>query len=140
MTLLGIDYGAKKIGLAKAVNGLAVPLGVVANISKSQVLEQLQAYCQQENVEKIIVGVPISLKSSGQSVVLRDKDLQNQQMQEVLAFINWLKKNLAVPIEFEDERLTTKLARGLQKDLTKKNGDDAVAAMLILQTYLDRGR
>ena len=39
----------------------------------------------------------------------------------------------------EDERLSTKMANRLEKDLVKKNGgDDPIAAMLVLQSYLDR--
>ena len=140
MVILGIDYGAKKIGLAKADSQakLAVPLVTLENKNPADLLQKLQAWCQNERIEKIVVGVPISLQPARRESFLRDKDLQNKQMQEVLVFVDWLKENFSLPIEVEDERLTTKLANDLQKDLVKKNGDDAIAAMLILQTYLDR--
>ncbi|OGY46743.1 MAG: hypothetical protein A3A24_02755 [Candidatus Buchananbacteria bacterium RIFCSPLOWO2_01_FULL_46_12] len=140
MSILGIDYGAKKIGLAKSdqFKKLAVPLGTVFNNSKSEVLAKLKNICQQENIDEIVVGVPVSL-STGNSGLLREIDFKNQQVKEVLAFIDWLKTNFSLPIGMEDERLSTKMANRLEKDLVKKNGgDDPIAAMLVLQSYLDR--
>ena len=140
MIILGIDYGAKKIGLAKADSQarLAVPLVTLENNGPADLVQKLQTWCQSERIEKIVVGVPISLQPAKRESFLRHQDLQNKQMQAVLGFIDWLKENFSLPIEMEDERLSTKMANTLQKDLVKKNGDDAIAAMLILQTYLDR--
>lgn len=140
MSILGIDYGAKKIGLAKSgqEGKLALPLEILPNTNKEQVLEKLKSICQSEKVEKIVIGVPVSLQAGKRQTFWRQKDLQNQQMKEVLTFVEWLKNNFDIPIEVEDERLSTKMANGLRKDLVKKGPDDAVAAMLILQTYLDR--
>ncbi|OGY45563.1 MAG: hypothetical protein A2731_01480 [Candidatus Buchananbacteria bacterium RIFCSPHIGHO2_01_FULL_39_8] len=142
MSILGIDYGSKKIGIAKSddKNSLALPLEILSNTSKADVLAKLKLICQQEQVERIIVGVPISLQPDKRETFWRQKDLQNDQMREVLNFVGWLKNNLDLPIEVEDERLSTKMANGLRKDLVKKGPDDAVAAMLILQTYLDKQR
>jgi len=139
MSILGIDYGAKKIGLAKSDQNqkIAMPLRTVFNHNQPALLIELQSVCQAENIEKIVVGVPVSLSAS-QGNLLRDKDLQNQQVKEVLSFIIWLRGNINLPVEMEDERLSTKMANRLQRDLVKKNGDDPVAAMLILQSYLDK--
>lgn len=140
MAILGIDYGAKKIGLAKSddQNKMALPLEILANTNKPEVLARLKDVCQQNDIDRIICGVPVSLQNGGKKTFWRQKDLQNKQMKEVLEFISWLKNNIELPIEIEDERLTTKMANGLRKDLVKKGPDDAVAAMLILQTYLDK--
>lgn len=139
MSILAIDYGAKKIGLAKSNEGqtLALPLDIIANESKKQLLIKLQAVCQEHEIIKIVVGVPVSL-SNGQVDFIREVDLQNKQMQDVLAFIDWLKSNIALPVEMEDERLSTKMANTLNKGLMKNGSDDDVAAMLILQNYLDK--
>lgn len=140
MSILGIDYGAKKIGLAKSDDEqrLALPLEILANTGRQNVLTRLKEICQEYNIDRIVIGVPISLQSGKQKTFWWQKDLQNKQMKEVLEFISWLKDNIDLPIEIEDERLTTKMANGLRKDLVKKGPDDAVAAMLILQTYLDK--
>jgi len=140
MSILGIDYGAKKIGLAKSDESglMALPLDIIRFDSKEKVLKKIKEICDQEDVSEIVIGVPISLKAEKRDTFFRRKDLQNAQMKEVLSFINWLKENINLPIEVEDERLSTKMANGLRKDLVKKGPDDAVAAMLILQTFLDK--
>ena len=142
MAILGIDYGAKKIGLAKSdeAGKLALPLEVIRFDSEEKTLQKIKTICQEENIKKIIIGVPISLNPEKRDGFWRLKDLQNAQMREVLNFIDWLRKNIDLPIEVEDERLSTKMANGLLKNLVKKGPDDAVAAMLILQTYLDKNK
>ena len=140
MSILGIDYGRKKIGLAVSDEGhrLALPLEVLIGQNQSQIKARLELICQQNQIEKIIVGVPVSMQNGSKKIFWRQVDLQNQQMKKVLNFVNWLKKNLDLPVELEDERLSTKLANGLRRDLVKKGPDDAVAAMLILQSHLDK--
>ena len=133
MNILGIDYGDKKIGLAKSAGNTAVPLAIIKKENKSQVLDNIKNICQQEEIEKIIIGVPLSLNTTGE---IRQVDLQNNQMKKVLSFVDLLKKNLNLPIETEDERLTTQMASKLIKN--SKKSDDDVAAMLILQNYLDK--
>ena len=142
MAILAIDYGAKKIGLARSDHErrMALPLGVLINKNQKEILDHIKLICQRDEIEKIIVGVPLSLKTTNKELILREQDLQNKQMQEVLAFIDWLKENIKISIEMEDERLSTKLANGLRRDLIKGGPDDAVAAMLILQTYLDKNQ
>lgn len=140
MTILGIDYGAKKIGLAVSdeQNRLALPLEILIDLSQAAILDKIKEICQKHSIDQIVVGVPISFSAQKKETLLREVDLQNQQMKDVLAFVDWLKKNVDLLIEVEDERLSTKMANGLRKDLVKKGPDDAVAAMLILQSYLDR--
>jgi putative Holliday junction resolvase len=141
MSILGIDYGAKKIGLAKSdeAEKMALPLETLIGKSRQEVLLYLKNICRDFDVKKIVVGIPISMKKNNEpDIFLRQKDLQNKQMQEVLEFIDWLRKNIDIPVETEDERLSTKMANGLRRDLVKKGPDDAVAAMLILQSYLDK--
>jgi putative Holliday junction resolvase len=140
MPILGIDYGAKKIGLAKSdeQNKFALPLEIIKSGDRETALKRLREVCRQEEIEKIVVGVPIALQAEKRENLFRLKDLQNKQMREVLAFVDWLKANLELPIEVEDERLSSKLANVLGRQQIKKGDDDAVAAMLILQTYLDR--
>jgi len=141
MSILGIDYGAKKIGLAKSdeQNRLALPLEIIISESKTEILDRLRELCQKENIEKIVVGVPISLKAEKRDSAMPPVSLENKQIRDVLNFVDWLKLNLDVSIEIEDERLSTKMANSLGKGMFKKGmADDAVAAMLILQSYLDK--
>ena len=65
-----------------------------------------------------------------------------KQAEKVKAFIQRLCSNTEIPVEFRDERLTTVLAKRLRREVNTKRGrgkarDDAIAAALILQGYLD---
>ena len=63
-----------------------------------------------------------------------------KQAEKVKAFTQKLRENTEVPIEFRDERLTTVSAKRLMQAVKKtkaKARDDAIAAALILQGYLD---
>jgi putative holliday junction resolvase len=140
MAILAIDYGAKKIGLAKSdeSESLALPLTIIHPRSRQDLLEELQEVCNQHHIGKIVVGVPLSFSRQEPTDEFRQKDLENKQLQEVLKFIEWLRENIHLPIETEDERLSTKMANILHRGVKKNGGDDDVAAMLILQSYLDR--
>jgi len=136
MAILGIDYGAKKIGLAisNETQQLALPLEILPHTTPEAVLARLKEVCREHQVDRVVVGVPISFKAEKRQTFWRQKDLQNQHMREVLQFVNWLKSALVLPVEVEDERLSTRQANRLGV----RGRDDAVAAMLILQAYLDR--
>lgn len=136
MSILGLDYGDRKIGLAKGDLNLkiALPLKILENKGQSFILEELKKIITQEDIKEIVVGVPLSLAGGN----LRPVDIKNEQMRKVLDFIDWLKNNFNLPVVMEDERLSTKMANGLHRGLVKKTAEDAVAAMLILQTYLDK--
>ena len=144
MSILAIDYGAKKIGLAKSdeSHSLALPLDVIIDASHSVLLEKLKSICQDYDITQIVVGVPVSFSKgkSDTAGLLRETDLANKQMREVLEFIQWLKANIDLPIVMEDERLSSKMAGEMMKGEMKGQPDDAVAAMLILQSYLDKSK
>lgn len=130
MSVLSIDYGSSKIGLAKSDDTkiLALPLEVLPNTSEQDVLNRLQQIISENNIDQIIVGLPVGLG---------DANHQSDQATEVLAFIDKL-KSLSLPIEIVDERLSTKQATQMTKG--QKGDDDDVAAMIILQNYLDSTR
>lgn len=56
---------------------------------------------------------------------------------EIKFFAKEASNFLKIPINFKDERMTTKMAKDLLKG-SKIKGDDSVAAMIILQDYLDQ--
>lgn len=99
-----------------------------------QVLEAIIDIINQHQVEQIVVGLPLSMDGS-----------IGEQAEEVEAFVQILRSRTEVPLEFRDERLTTVEAKLLiQATRTKKTKrkirDDAIAAALILQGYLDETR
>ena len=119
---LGIDYGTKRIGLALASNeaNLAVPFLVVKNIN------EIIKIVKEEEIDKIIIGKPLKM---------RGKDLEISN--DYLEFLSLLKKKINIPINTIDERLTSKASDALSGDKKTKAPRDAIAAMLILQNYID---
>ena len=124
--LLGIDYGERKIGLALAdlETKIATPYKILTN--SKDILAKISQICQREEIDKIIIGMPLSLKGT-----------MSKQYKSVVNFINKLKKELDLEIIEQDEKLTSMYAQRLLKETKAKHLDDDVAAMLILQSYLD---
>lgn len=127
MSILGIDYGDKKIGLAKSAGSLAVPFMILENKGHDFVLKKIKEVCESEDIDAIVVGVPTSLGGGKES----------EQYKKVLDFIGKL-SSLNKKIIHEDERLSTKMARNISKNIKNRGDDDATSAMLILQSYLDK--
>lgn len=142
MSILAIDYGDKKVGLAKTDenNRMALPLSILENNGLPGLIAELKDICLRENISLIVVGVPLSMSAAGKNQFFRDVDLKNKQMKKVLSFINILKININLPVQMEDERLSTKMANSFKRSIKEKGKDDAVAAMLILQSYLDKNQ
>ena len=129
MQLLGIDYGRKKIGLAKAdtASQVALPLEVLENQGESKVLDELEQRCHSLGIEAIVIGLPKSL--AGQ---------YSSQTEETEAFTQHLERRTGLPVYRVDERLSTRQAANLLQQQGSGADEDAVAAMLILQSYLDQ--
>lgn len=132
--ILGIDYGTVRIGLALSdpTGTLASPLPCLEKKSIPQIRTALTELIQNHDIAKIIVGLPRNMDGS-----------YGPSAEKVRYFISQIESNLNIPIETQDERLTTVQASkqlssiGMsQKDLRKKL--DSSSASLILQQYLDR--
>ena len=129
MRMLGIDYGKKKIGLAfgDTDTRVAVPLEVIVNNGA----RTLQALCKKVSTDQmdcVIVGVPLATGSHHGP----------EQLEITRAFIKRLRGCCAVPVEEEDESYTTSESIHLQREGGTHAPEDALAAMLILQGYMDR--
>ena len=128
MKILGIDYGDKKIGLAfgDSTVHLAVPLEVISNRG-IQTIEVLCEMVRNEDFDLIVVGVPLS--TGGHHTA--------EQLEKTRAFIKILGSAVPVPVVEEDESYTTTESIRLQKEEGAQASEDALAAMLIVQSYLD---
>ncbi len=126
MRFLGIDYGEKKIGIAISDERakFAFPHGVINNTSANLVLNVIKIICDKNNIGKIVIGQSLTFKMK-----------PNIIMKRIEKFKSFLEERLKIPIEYENEVLTTKHAERFSK---KDNKIHASAAALILQTYLDR--
>lgn len=123
--VLGIDYGLRKIGLALTDGEWAEPLIVIGN-KKEKVLHTLQLICQKESIEEIVIGLP-----------------ESGLVKEIQKFGSDLAKITGLTVSYQDENLTTQdaivrmIAAGKSRKARKKD-EDAVAAALILQSWLDQ--
>ncbi|OGL64065.1 hypothetical protein A3C09_03325 [Candidatus Uhrbacteria bacterium RIFCSPHIGHO2_02_FULL_47_44] len=129
MRLLGIDYGKKKIGLAfgDTETKIAVPLFVVRAQGDNAIREIVETL-RKEEMEGIVIGIPSAVGSHP----------NEKQIAIVRAFIDKLKKHTELPIEEEDESFTTAESRRLMSEEGAEAEEDALAAMIILQSYLNR--
>lgn len=119
---LGIDWGEKRIGLAMAEEEVKIanPLKTVNGVK--EVVDTVQ----EEEVDVVVIGVPF--KPHGQ-----DKEV-NPEFQK---FLREVQENIKAEVVTVDERLSSKSADSLDKGGHGRTERDAVAAMVILQQYLD---
>ncbi len=127
--ILGIDYGGKRVGTAVGFldTKISLPYEIIKNKSIDFVVSEVKKIIKEDEIDLIVVGVPISL--SGES--------KSDQFKVTKEFIDVLKKEINIEIEEEDERLTSREASGLLVGGKQGKRDD-VAAMLILQSYINR--
>lgn len=134
MSTLGLDIGEKRIGVAIAdpEGLLAIPLTVIERVGEEADLKAILDLANEHGVRRIVVGLPRSLDGS-----------IGKQAERVLSFSRVLSQRTDIPVDTWDERLSTVAAERLLLDAGVK-GDkrrarrDAMAAAIILQSYLDR--
>ena len=126
MRYLGIDYGTKKIGLALSDDGgkIAFAHSILANTGEHQAMQSIRTLIQKEKVERIIIGMP-SWSGKEESVVVTG----------IRELASKLTQKCALPVEYENELLTTRIA---ESQISGAKDADAAAAAVILQSYLDR--
>ena len=128
MRMMGIDYGAKRIGVALSdeSGGFAFAHSVLKNCPKCLTLnvEQIKKICEENNIGKIILGESVDYKNQ-----------PNPIMAEAEEFKKKLEKETDLPIEYQKETLTTKEAEREQGKIEKI---DASAAALILRSFLEQ--
>ena len=108
---------------------LASPLTIINCTDKKADIEAVMALVRQNEVGRVIIGLPLSMDGS-----------LGKQAEKVKEFVTVLCRHTDVPVEFRDERLSTvsakRMVRGVRKT-SKGTRYDAMAAALILQGYLD---
>jgi len=145
--ILALDYGRSRIGiaLADAAVGLAQPLCTLERINRNEDMRRLRELARQQGVKQIVVGLPLRLDGT-----------RGEMAEEAEAFAQRVRKQLGVPVEMVDERLTSWEAERLLEEsqgrimkdpaipgrAPKKHlgriGVDAVAAAVILKEYLEQ--
>jgi putative Holliday junction resolvase len=155
--ILAVDYGRARIGLAIADEavGLPQPFGVLVRISRNEDMRRLREIAREHDVKHIVVGLPLRLDGA-----------RGEMAEEAERFAQRVQKQIGVPVEMVDERLTSweaerlleefagrimhaRTTLGAKRESNKKNQKkkedgknsvDAIAAAVILREYLDGQR
>ena len=139
MRVLGIDVGARRVGLAisDATQTLARPLTTLTVNGRDDavarvVIEIERLGAEEDGLAAIVVGLPAKLDGS-----------PSGQTSRVAAFVAALTARTSLPIVRIDERLTSREAESRlavrERDWRRRKARlDAAAAAVILQDYLDR--
>ena len=132
--VLAVDYGRKKIGLAlsDALQLTASPLTTLVRRNRESDLRFLRDVCREKGVRLIVVGHPLHI----------DGEI-SEMAEECARFARRLKKNLGIPVELVDERLTTWEARQQasgDRPSRRARPVDELAAAVLLREYLEGAR
>lgn len=124
-TLLALDYGTKKIGVAigNTLTRNARPLTILVSDTRDQRFAAIAALLEQWQPDRIVVGLPLTLDGGEQYASTRCRRFANQ-----------LKGRFGAVVELVDERGSSLEAQEL---LGTNEADDAAAAAVILQRYFD---
>jgi putative Holliday junction resolvase len=144
--ILAIDYGRVRIGLAiaEAQHGLAQPLATLERINRNEDMRRLRELVRDHSVKLILVGLPLRLDGT-----------RGDMAEETERFAQRIRKQLGVPVEMADERLTSWEAErqleeqfgrrskivessSTKKKATEKFSVDSMAAAMLLREYLER--
>ncbi|MEW6278673.1 MAG: Holliday junction resolvase RuvX [Candidatus Eremiobacterota bacterium] len=132
MRLMGIDYGRRRVGVALSdpSGRIASPHSTLDGRRLGTLLEEIAGLVRAHEVAELVVGLPVNMDGS-----------LGPQARDAERFAGILRDRLGLPVELQDERLTTAQAGSA---LRQGGGDpravDRVAASLILQAFLDRRR
>lgn len=132
--ILGIDFGLKRVGLAVSdpMRIIASALDTVTYKSRRELLNRLVEVVRKNEITQVVIGLP------------RHMDGREGEMAKMVRqLIDELAKLVAVPIVAWDERLSSVQAERALREMgvrardTKRGEVDRLAAVFILQSYLD---
>ena len=138
MKYLGLDLGTRSLGIAisDSTKTIATTYGTIHFNEKDYeyAINNIATIMEKEPIEKFILGYPKNMNGTIGPRAL-----------ETLEFKKMLEEKFDIPVELQDERLSTKEASGymIEADMSRKKRKqtiDSLAANIILQTYLDKRR
>jgi len=132
-TILGFDFGEKRIGVAIADEGMkiATPHTVLNVKSRQKTLEEIRGLIREYSASKVVVGLPKTLKNE-----------IGPAAKKVIDQVDWLKQQIPCEWVLWDERFSTREVERilLEADLSRqrrKEVRDQLSAQRILQGYID---
>ena len=136
MKVLSVDYGDVRTGIAISdVRGmLASPLCVIEQSYQPKLVDRIVQIVEENKIEKIVIGLPRNMDGS-----------YGYRCDECRSLGDAIVEKIDVDIFYEDERLTTVMAHNVLSDNNvrgkkRKQTVDAVSAVMILQSFLDKNR
>lgn len=133
---MSIDYGDVRTGIAISdIRGiLASPLCVIKESYQPKLVDKIIELINENKIEKIVIGLPRNMDGS-----------YGYRCDDCRSLGQAISEKINIDIEFEDERLTTVMAHNILSDnnvrgAKRKQTVDAVSAVMILQSYLDKNR
>lgn len=136
MRIMGLDFGSKTVGVAISDALLMTAQGIETIWRKSpgklrQTLARIEALAEEYQVDQIVLGYPKNMNNT-----------EGERCRVTLEFKELLERRCNVPVILRDERLTTvaadkSLMEGGVRRENRKEHTDRMAAVLILQNYLD---
>ncbi len=131
--IMGIDYGTRRIGVALSDPLLITARGhMVIDVREADAVETIATIARDQEVERIIVGLPVSLSGYEGASAAGARELAAE-----------IATATGLPVELSDERFTTRTAEsalleGNVRRRRRKQVIDQVAAAVMLQHYLDK--
>lgn len=130
--ILALDVGEKRVGYAISDEGqtIAFPRGFLVRKKDAELISQIKKIAEEDNAEGIVIGVPLS-----------EDNLETPSSKAIRGFGEKLAREINIPIDYTDETFSTAEALKkipFRKDRRKKGEDDAIAAQIILERYLER--
>ncbi len=136
MKLMAIDYGDTRTGIAMSdIKGmLASPYTVITESYMPKLVTKLIEVIGNERPDKIIIGLPRNMDGS-----------YGYRCDECRTLGEALSEKCDAKIEYQDERLTTVMAHNVLSENNvrgkkRKETVDAVSAVMILQSYIDKNK
>jgi putative Holliday junction resolvase len=133
--ILALDYGVKNIGLACSdeLRLVVRPLPSLPHPPKRELIARLRSVAAAHDIRALVVGMPWNMDGS-----------RGEAASRAAALAELLERELGLPVECADERLSTVEARALWASMTRRQQQryrtvDSLAAALILERHLGGG-
>lgn len=137
--IMGLDYGSRTVGVAMS-DGLGITAQAVETITRKEenklrkTLARIEALIKEYEVTQIVLGLPKNMNNT-----------EGERVEKVREFQKMVERRTGLSVILWDERLTTVAAErvlqesGVRREHRKEHIDQ-IAAVFILQGYLDSGK
>lgn len=134
MKIMSVDYGDTRTGIAFCDKNeiLASAYAVINENYQPKLVERITEIIDNEQPELVVIGLPRNMDGT--------YGFRSEKCRELGKA---LEEKIAVPVDYEDERLTTVIAHDILSSNNvsgkkRKQSVDAVSAVVILQSYIDK--